>query len=182
MTAALVGGCTSHRKHPSATTAPATTLAPVVLKVDVRASAEGGAPGAAKGATAKATPGMRRFLTTYLTDAFLDPNQRQKAYQDLLGLFDATVQASAKRDLPALSLADEAAGLHDVRPTSAKAAVTFLLQGRDVVAATAHVVFDGTAVGGQGKGSIKATADLQLLAAGSGWRIVGYDAHTGPPA
>jgi hypothetical protein len=179
-------GCTSGHKQPAsqgtvasnATTAPA---GPGTLRLNLRASALGAGHGVNAAAAARAaTPEMQRFLTRYLTAAFLDAQRQQQAgWHDLLALFDGPVQATARRDLAALSLGPDAARVSAVRagPTSAK--VTFLLSGSRPAAATVSLSFSGSADTGQGTGPVRLRTVLQLLRTGRGWTIESYDSHTG---
>ncbi len=174
----LPAACTSG-KHQAAPAPPTTQAPPAPLRVELRADAQGPVHGFdARTAAAKASPGMQRFLTGYLTAAFLDPTQQRSGYRALLALFDAPLRAAARRDLDALSLGSDAQGVTAVRPGPASAHATFLYRDGRAVAAVVQVAFDGSADRSDGSGPVRLRATLALEAIPAGWRIVSYDSHT----
>jgi hypothetical protein len=185
--ALLLAACTSGKRHAagqqppagtSGTTAPA---GPATLHLNLQASAIGVARGVNAAAAARgATPDMQRFLSGYLTAAFLDAQRQQRAgWRNLIAMFDATVQATARRDLDALSLGAEASKVTAVRAGPTSARVAFLFSGSHPAAATVSLDFSGTADTGQGSGPVRLKAVLQLLRTAHGWVIESYDSHTG---
>ena len=184
--ALLLTACTSGKKAGAPATSAAgqaTGTASAPLKVQVEAAAQGPERGFdAKVAAKRATPDMERFLSRYLTVAFLDPGQQRTGWRELLALFDVPVQQAARRDLDALSLGTAAAQVKAVQPGPAKAAVTFLYQGSRPVGATVKLAFDGAADVEQGSGPVRLRSVLQLLWTAKGWRIASYQSQTGASA
>jgi hypothetical protein len=180
----LAAACTSGGSR-SPGTATGTTAAPAApagpLRVQLVATAKV-PPGVNAGQAAKrAAPGLQRFVDRYLQAAFVDAAGGEAGWNGLLGLFDPTVRASARRQLDALSLGAAARTVTAVRPGRASARAVVLYGGRRPEAATVRVAFDATADTAKGSGQVHLRSVLQLLATGGGWRIAGFDSRTGPP-
>lgn len=186
--ALLVAGCSSGKKQqPKAaqTTSPPSTAAPAAgpLKLQLTTSAVGPERGFNPSQAAKqVTPDLQRFLTRYLTVAFLQPQQAKKGWKDFLAMFDPPVRASARRQLDALALGSVASKVTAVRPGRAGARATVLFSGNRPAAATVTISFDGTATTAQGSGPVRVHSVLQLLAGQPGWRIAAYDSKAGEDA
>ena len=186
--ALLLVGCSSGKKQqPKAAqaTSPPSTAAPAAgpLKLQLTTSAVGPERGFNPSQAAKrVTPDLQRFLTRYLTFAFLQPQQAKKGWKDFLAMFDPPVRASAKRQLDALALGSVASKVTAVRPGRAGARATVLFSGNRPAAATVTVSFDGTATTAQGSGPVRVHSVLQLVAGQPGWRIVAYDSKAGEDA
>jgi hypothetical protein len=183
----LVAGCSSGKKQPKAaqTTSPPSTAASAAgpLKLQLTTSAVGPERGFNPSQAAKrVTPDLQRFLTRYLTVAFLQPEQAKKGWKDFLAMFDPPVRASAKRQLDALALGSVASKVTAVRPGRAAARATVLFSGNRPAAATVTVSFDGTATTAQGSGPVRVHSVLQLLAGQPGWRVAAYDSKAGEDA
>jgi hypothetical protein len=183
--ALLLAACTSGGKPDagSATTAPAAAPAPPrPLEVTLRTTARGPERGFnAKQAAKRAAPGIERFVDRYLTAAFVGAAGGGKGWDGLLAMFDTPVRAAARKQLDALSLGAAAPTVTAVQPgrASANAAV---LYGRQPVAATVQVAFDGTATTAKGSGPVHLRSVLQLLWTSRGWRIAAFDSRTGAPS
>jgi hypothetical protein len=184
MIALLAAGCTSgDRKEPSGPPTGATSPAPAEpLRVRLVATAKvpQGGPSARRAAK-QAAPGLQRFLHRYLTAAFVQAAGGETGWDGLLGLFDAPVKASARKQLNALSLGAAAPKVSAVRPHRASARAVILYGSRRPAAATVRLAFDATADTAQGSGQVHLRSVLQLLATGDGWRIAAFDSRTGPP-
>jgi hypothetical protein len=182
--ALLAAGCTSGGDRDAgraATTAPAPAAA-APLRVKLETSARGPERGFdARRAARQASPGIQRFLDGYLSAAFVDAAGGKRGWDGLLGLFDKPVQATARKELDALSLGAEAPRVSAVRPGKASARATVLYGGRRPAAATVRLSFDGMADTAQGSGDVHLRSVLQLLATRQGWRIAAFDSRTGPP-
>jgi hypothetical protein len=182
--ALLVAACTSGGEPDrSATTGPAATVAPPrPLEVTVRTTARGPERGFnAKRAAKRAAPGIERFLDRYLTAAFVDAAGGDSGWDRLLAMFDTPVRAAARKQLDALSLGAAAPTVTAVQPGRASATAA-VLYGRQPVAATVRVAFDGTATTAKGSGQVHLRSVLQLLWTRGGWRIAAFDSRTGAPA
>jgi hypothetical protein len=181
--ALLAAGCSSGKKQkdqPSATTAQAGAPAAGPLKVTVSTAARGPEQGFnADKAAKQVSPDIQKFVSRYLTVAFLEPAQAQSGYKDLLAMFDTPVRASASKQLDALSLGSVGTQVKAVRPGKASAKAVVLFAGGHPTAATVNVSFDGTADTEQGSGPLRLRSVFQLLRAQSGWRIAAYDSNTG---
>jgi hypothetical protein len=186
--ALLLAGCSSGKKQqPKAaqTTSPPSTAAPAAgpLQLQLTTSAVGPERGFNPSQAAKrVTPDLQRFLTHYLTVAFLQPQQAKKGWRDFLAMFDPPVRASAKRQLDALALGSLAPKVTAVRPGRAGARATVLFSGNQPAAATVTISFDGTATTAQGSGPVRVHSVLQLVAGQPGWRIAAYDSKAGEDA
>jgi hypothetical protein len=186
LAALLAAGCTSGGKPqapgqaPGATAAPAAPAAPLEVTLVATAKVPPGGPSARKAAKQTA-PGLERFVDRYLTAAFVQAAGGEAGWDGLLGLFDPTVRASARKQLNALSLGAAAPQVTAVRPSRASARAVVLYGGRRPEAATVQVAFDATADTAKGSGQVHLRSVLQLLATGNGWRIAGFDSRTGPP-
>jgi len=186
--ALLLVGCSSGKKQqPKAAqaTSPPSTAAPAAgpLKLQLTTSAVGPERGFNPSQAAKrVTPDLQRFLTRYLTVAFLQPQQAKKGWKDFLAMFDPPLRASAKRQLDALALGSVASKVTAVRPGRASARATVLFSGNRPAAATVTVSFDGTATTAQGSGPVRVHSVLQLVAGQPGWRIAAYDSKAGEDA
>lgn len=181
--ALLVAGCSSGKKQPQAatTTTPA-TAAPVAgpLELNLATTARGPERGFNRSQAAKqATPGLQKFLTRYLTVAFLQPAQAKSGWKDLLGMFDAPVRTAARKQLDSLALGSAAGNVTAVRPGRADAQAVVLFSNGHPAAATVRLSFDGTADSAQGSGPVRLRSTLQLLGGQPGWRIAAYDSKTG---
>jgi hypothetical protein len=179
--ALLAAACTSGGREPAGQAGgPATSAPPAALRIEVVTSArvpEGGLN--ARQAARRAAPGIERFLDRYLTAAFVDAAGGKAGWRGLLGLFDAPVRSSARKELDALSLGGAAASVSAVRPGRASARAVVLYKGRRPAAATVRLAFDGTADTARGSGPVRLRSVLQLLASGEGWRIAAFDSRTG---
>jgi hypothetical protein len=185
LAALLAAGCTSGKPQApgqatGATAAPAAPAAPLKLTLVATAKVPPGGPSAKKAAE-QAAPGLERFVDRYLTAAFVQAAGGEAGWDGLLGLFDPTVRASARKQLNALSLGAAAPQVTAVGPSRASARAVVLYGGRQPEAATVRVAFDATADTAKGSGQVHLRSVLQLLATGDGWRIAGFDSRTGPP-
>jgi hypothetical protein len=183
--ALLVAGCSSGRKQQpkaaQATSTPA-TAAPAAgpLKLQLTTSARGPERGFNPSQAAKqVTPDLQRFLTHYLTVAFLQPQQARVGWKDYLAMFDPPVRTRAKQQLDSLALGSVAPKVTGVRPGRAAARATVLFSNSRPAAATVVISFDGTATTALGSGPVRVHSVLQLLAGQPGWRIAAYDSQTG---
>ena len=180
-----VAGCTSGDRSeqagqaPGSTANPAAPTRPLQVKLVATARVPPGGP-SAKRAAKQAAPGLERFLDRYLTAAYVDAAGGEAGWDELLGLFDKPVRASARKQLDALSLGAAAAKVSAVRPGRASARAVVLYGDRRPAAATVRLAFDGTADTAQGSGQVHLRSVLQLLATGEGWRIADFDSRTGP--
>ncbi|HET8788799.1 MAG TPA: hypothetical protein VFO47_08625 [Actinomycetes bacterium] len=180
-----VAGCTSGDRSeqagqaPGSTANPAAPARPLQVKLVATARVPPGGP-SAKRAAKQAAPGLERFLDRYLTAAYVDAAGGEAGWDELLGLFDKPVRASARKQLDALSLGAAAAKVSAVRPGRASARAVVLYGDRRPAAATVRLAFDGTADTAQGSGQVHLRSVLQLLATGEGWRIADFDSRTGP--
>lgn len=180
-----VAGCTSGDRSeqagqaPGSTANPAAPARPLQVKLVATARVPPGGP-SAKRAAKQAAPGLERFLDRYLTAAYVDAAGGEAGWDELLGLFDKPVRASARKQLDALSLGADAAKVSAVRPGRASARAVVLYVDRRPAAATVRLAFDGTADTAQGSGQVHLRSVLQLLATGEGWRIADFDSRTGP--
>jgi hypothetical protein len=185
LVAVLLAGCTSggSDRPPDQAAAPTSGAAPAApLRVELSATAKVPAGGLdARRAARRAAPGLERFLDRYLTVAFVEAAGGEAGWDDLLGLFDKPVRASARKQLDALSLGEAAPTVSAVRPGRATARAVVLYGDRRPQAATVRVAFDATADTAQGSGEIRLRSVLQLLATGDSWRIAAFDSRTGPP-
>lgn len=180
--ALLTTGCSSGKKkdQPTASSAQAGAPAAGPLTVKVSTTARGPEQDFNAGKAAKqVSPDIQKFVSRYLTVAFLEPEQAQSGYKDLLAMFDTPVRASAKKQLDALSLGSVGSQVKAVRPGKASAKAVVLFAGGRARAATVDVSFDGTADTEQGSGPLRLHSVFQLLRAQSGWRIAAYDSNTG---
>ena len=180
--ALLLAGCSSGKKQQAATTTTPATAAPVAapLQVKLTTTARGPERGFNPGQAAKqASPDLEKFLTRYLTVAFLQPAQAKAGWKDLLGMFDAPVRTTAKRQLDSLALGSAAGHVTGVRPGRADARAVVLFSDGHPAAATVQLSFDGTADSAQGSGPVRLRSVLQLLGGQPGWRIAAYDSKTG---
>ncbi len=179
--ALLAAGCSSGKKQNAQS--PATTAqAPAAgaLAVTVSTTARGPEQGFNAGKAAKEiSPDIQKFVTRYLTVAFLEPAQAQSGYKDLLAMFDTPVRASATKQLDSLSLGSAGTQVKAVRAGKASAKAVVLFAGGHPTAATVIISFDGTADTEQGSGPLRLRSVFQLLRAQSGWRIAAYDSNTG---
>lgn len=185
--ALLVAGCSSGKKQQpqAAPTTTPSTAAPAAgpLQLQLTTAARGPERGFNPSQAAKqVTPDLRRFLTRYLTVAFLQPQQAKTGWKDFLGMFDAPVRTSAKRQLDSLALGSAATKVTAVRPGKAGARATVLFVSGRPAAATVQLSFIGTATTAQGSGPVRVRSVLQLLAGQPGWRIAAYDSQTGDAA
>ena len=184
--ALLVAGCSSGKKQPQAapTTTP-TTAAPVAgpLQVNLTTTARGPEQGFNPGRAAKqVTPDLQRFLTRYLTVAFLQPAQAKSGWKGLLSMFDPPVRTAARRQLDSLALGSAAGKVTRVRPGKANARAVVLFSNGRPAAATVQLSFDGTADSAQGSGPVRLRAVLQLLGGQPGWKIAAYSSQAGGKA
>jgi hypothetical protein len=181
--ALLAAGCSSGKKQKDqspATTAQATAPAAGPLQVTVSTTARGPEQGFDAGKAAKqVSPDIQKFVSRYLTVAFLEPAQARSGYKDLLAMFDMPVRASATKQLDSLSLGSAGTQVKAVRPGKASARAVVLFAGGHPTAATVNISFDGTADAEQGSGPLRLRSVFQLLRAQSGWRIAAYDSNTG---
>jgi hypothetical protein len=179
--ALLTAGCTSGKNdQSSATTAQAGAPAAGPLTVKVSTTARGPEQGFNAGKAAKqVSPDIQKFVSRYLTVAFMEPAQAQSGYKDLLAMFDTPVRANAKKQLDSLSLGSVGSQVKAVRPGKATAKAVVLFGGGHPIAATVNISFDGTADTEQGSGPLRLRSVFQLLRAQSGWRIAAYDSNTG---
>ena len=180
--ALLVTGCSSGKKKQAASTTTATTAAPVAgpLQVNLAITARGPEHGFnASQAAKQAAPDLQRFLTRYLTLAFLQPAQAKSGWKDLLGMFDTPVRTTAKQQLDSLSLGSAASRVTSVQPGKANARAVVLYANGHPAAATVQLSFDGTAQAAQGSGPVRLRSVLQLLGGQPGWRIAAYNSQTG---
>lgn len=181
--ALLVAGCSSHKKQQAATTTtPATTAAAVAgpLEINLTTTARGPEKGFnASQAAKQAAPNLQKFLTRYLTVAFLQPAQAKSGWRDLLGMFDPPVRGAAKKQLESLALGSAAGNVTAVRPGKADAQALVLFSNGHPAAATVRISFNGTADSAQGSGPVRLRATLQLLGGQPGWLIAAYDSKTG---
>jgi len=180
--ALLVAGCSSGKKQHAATTTTPATAAPLAspLKVNLATTARGPEKGFNASQAAKhAAPNLQKFLTRYLTVAFLEPAQAKSGWKDLLGMFDPPVRGAAKKQLDSLALGSAAGNVTAIRPGKANAQAVVLYAGGHPAAATVRISFDGTADSAQGSGPVRLRATLQLLGGQPGWLIAAYDSKTG---
>lgn len=186
--ALLVAGCSSGKKQqpkPEQNAAATTTAAPAAgpLKLQLTTSARGPERGFNPSQAAKrVTPDLQRFLTRYLTIAFLQPDQAKKGWKDYLAMFDPSVRASARQQLDALALGSAASKVTAVQPGRAAARATVLFSDNRPAAASVVLSFDGTATTAQGSGPVRVHSTLQLLAGQPGWKIAAYDSKSGEAA
>lgn len=184
--ALLLAGCSSGKKHeaaPTSTTPSTAAPAPAPLKVNLATTARGPERGFnASRAAKQASPDLQKFLTRYLTVAYLQPAQAKKGWRDLLLMFDAPVRTSARRQLDALALGSAASKVTQVRPGRADARAVVLFSGGHPAAATVRLSFDGTADTAQGSGPVRLRSTFQLLGGQPGWRIASYNSQTGGDA
>jgi hypothetical protein len=183
--ALLVAGCSSGKKQPQAapTTSPSTAPVAGPLQVNLTTTARGPERGFnASQAAKQASPDLQKFLTRYLTVAFLQPAQAKAGWKDLLSMFDAPVRTAAKRQLDSLALGSVASNVTAVRPGKANARAVVLFSNGHPAAATVRLSFEGTADSAQGSGPVRLRAVLQLLGGQPGWRIAAYDSQTGGEA
>jgi len=184
--ALLVAGCSSGKKQQaSPTSTTPTTAAPVAgpLQVNLAATARGPERGFNPSQAAKqAAPDLQKFLTRYLTVAFLQPAEAKSGWKDLLSMFDTQVRTSAKQQLDSLALGSVASKVTQVRPGKAEARAVVLFSDGHPAAATVQLSFDGTADSAQGSGPVRLRATLQLLGGQPGWRIAAYNSQTGGEA
>jgi hypothetical protein len=179
--ALLAAGCSSGKKQNGQSPA-STAQAPAAgaLAVTVSTTARGPERGFNAGKAAKQiSPDIQKFVTRYLTVAFLEPAQAQSGYKDLLAMFDTPVRASATKQLDSLSLGSAGTQVKAVRAGKASAKAVVLFAGGHPTAATVIISFDGTADTEQGSGPLRLRSVFQLLRAQSGWRIAAYDSNTG---
>ncbi|HZD38624.1 MAG TPA: hypothetical protein VE664_08295 [Actinomycetes bacterium] len=183
--ALLLAGCTSGKKQQTTPTSTApSTSAPAAgpLRLNLATTARGPERGFnASKAAKQAAPGLQKFLNRYLTVAFLEPAQAKSGWKELLGMFDAPVRASAKRQLDALALGSAASKVTQVRPGKADARAVVLFVDGHPAAATVRLSFQGTADSAQGSGPVRVRTTLQLLG-GQPWRIAGYSSTAGGDA
>jgi hypothetical protein len=184
--ALLLAGCSSGKKHQAAPTSTTpTTGAPVAgpLRVNLATTARGPERGFNPSQAAKqASPDLQKFLTRYLTVAFLQPAQAKSGWKDLLGMFDAPLRTTAKQQLDALALGSTAGKVTQVRPGKADARAVVLFVNGHPAAATVQLSFNGTADSAQGSGPVRLRATLHLLGGQPGWRIAAYNSQTGGEA
>jgi hypothetical protein len=183
--ALLVAGCSSGKKQQAASTTAPTTGPPVAepLQVNLTTTARGPERGFNPGQAAKqATPDLQKFLTRYLTVAFLDPAQAKSGWKDLLAMFDTPTRTAAKQQLDSLALGSVTSTVTAVRPGKADARAVVLFVNGHPAAATVRLSFDGTADSPQGSGPVRLRSVLQLLGGQPGWRIAAYDSKTGGEA
>ena len=182
----LTAGCTSGGRSESggqatgSTAAPAAPAGPLHVRLVATAKVPPGGL-SAKRAAQRATPGLEKFLDRYLTEAYVDAAGGKADWKGLLGLFDAPVRASARKQLDALSLGAAAPQVSAVRPSRASARAVVLYGGQRPQAATVRLAFDATADTAKGSGQVHLRSVLQLLATGENWRIAAFDSRTGPP-
>ncbi|HZD73794.1 MAG TPA: hypothetical protein VE776_07905 [Actinomycetota bacterium] len=183
--ALLLAGCTSGKKQqaaPTSTTPSTSTPAAGPLRLTLATTARGPERGFNRSQAAKrAAPGLRKFLTRYLTVAFLEPAQAKSGWKELLGMFDVPVRTSAKRQLDALALGSAASKVTQVRPGKANARAVVLFVNGHPAAATVKLSFEGIADSAQGSGPVRLRTTLQLLG-GQPWRIAGYSSTAGGDA
>lgn len=181
--ALLVAGCSSGKKHQAAST---TTTGPPVaepLQVNLATTARGPERGFnPRQAAKRVTPDLQKFLTRYLTVAFLEPAQAKSGWKDLLAMFDTPTRTAAKQQLDSLALGSVASKVTAVRPGKADARAVVLFVNGHPAAATVRLSFDGTADSPQGSGPVRLRSVLQLLGGQPGWRIAAYDSKTGGEA
>jgi hypothetical protein len=185
--ALLVAGCSSHKKQQqqaTPTTTPTTaTQAAGPLQLRLATSARGPERGFNPSRAAKqASPDLQKFLTRYLTVAFLQPAEAKSGWKDLLAMFDAPVRLTAKQQLDSLALGSTAGNVTRVRPARAGARAVVLFSGGHPAAATVRLSFDGTADSAHGSGSVRLRSTFQLLRDQPGWRIAAYSSQTGGDA
>jgi hypothetical protein len=185
LAAVLATGCTSggpgqDRQGSGSATTSAAPAEALRVELVTMAKVPPGGP-SAKRAARQAAPGLEKFLDRYLTVAFVDAAGGEAGWDGLLGLFDAPVRTSARKQLNALSLGADAPKVSAVRPSRASARAVVLFGERRPAAATVRLAFDGTADTAQGSGQVHLRSVLQLLATGEGWRIASFDSRTGPP-
>jgi hypothetical protein len=178
----LLAGCSSGKKQQASTSTTPRTGAPVAepLQVNLTATARGPERGFNPSQAAKqATPDLQKFLTRYLTVAFLQPAQAKSGWKDLLGMFDAPVRTAAKQQLDSLALGSTASKITEVRPGKADARAVVLFVNGHPAAATVDLTFEGTADSAQGSGPVRLHSTFQLLGGQPGWRIAAYNSQTG---
>jgi hypothetical protein len=183
--ALLVAGCSSGKKQQAAATTTPTTAAPVAapLQVNLATAARGPERGFNPSQAAKqAAPDLQKFLTRYLTVAFLQPAQAKAGWKDLLGMFDTPVRTTARQQLDSLALGSVASKVTRVRPGKANARAVVLFSNGHPAAATVILSFDGTADTPQGSGPVRLRSVLQLIGGQPGWRIAAYNSKTGGEA
>jgi hypothetical protein len=181
--ALLVAGCSSGKKQQAAPTSTApSTAAPAAgpLQLKLVTAAQGPERGFNPGQAAKqASPDLQKFLTRYLTVAFLQPAQAKSGWKDLFGMFDTPVRTAAKQQLDSLALGSAASKVTQVRPGKADARAVVLFSNGHPAAATVQLSFDGTADSAQGSGPVRLRSTFQLLGGQPGWRIASFDSQTG---
>jgi hypothetical protein len=184
--ALLVAGCSSGKKQqaaPTSTTPSTATQAAGPLQLRLTTTARGPERGFNPSRAAKqVSPDLQRFLTRYLTVAFLQPAQAKSGWRNLLAMFDAPVRTTAKRQLDSLALGSAASKVTQVRPGKADARAVVLFANGHPAAATVQLSFDGTADTAQGSGPVRLRSTLQLLGGQPGWRIASYNSQTGGEA
>jgi hypothetical protein len=184
--ALLVAGCTSGKKQEQAapTTTPTTAAAVAEpLKLTLTTTARGPERGFNPSKAAKqVTPDLQKFLTRYLTVAFLQPAQAKSGWKALLSMFDTPVRTTAREQLDSLALGSAASKVTRVRPGKASARAVVLFSNGHPAAATVQLSFDGTADSAQGSGPVRLRSVLQLLGGQPGWRIAAYNSQTGGEA
>lgn len=185
--ALLVAGCSSGKKQPKAeqSSAAPTTAAQAAgpLKLQLTTSARGPERGFnASQAAKRVAPDLQRFLTRYLTIAFLQPEQAKQGWKDYLAMFDPSVRTSARRQLDALALGSAASKVTAVQPGRAAARATVLFSNNRPAAASVVLSFAGTATTAQGSGPVRVHSTLQLLGGQPGWKIAAYDSKSGEDA
>jgi hypothetical protein len=184
--ALLLAGCSSGKKQQAAPTSTTpSTAAPAAgpLRLSLATTARGPERGFnARQAAKRAAPDLQKFLTRYLTVAFLEPAQAKSGWKELLGMFDAPVRTTAKQQLDALALGSAASKVTQVRPGKADARAVVLFANGHPAAATVQLSFAGTADSAQGSGPVRLRTTLQLLAGQPGWRIAGYSSTAGGDA
>jgi hypothetical protein len=184
--ALLAAGCSSGKKQKDqtpATTAQATAPAAGPLEVTVSTTARGPEQGFnANQAAKQVSPDIQRFVSRYLTVAFLQPAQARSGYKDLLAMFDTPVRATATKQLDSLSLGSAGSQVKTVRPGKAAARAVVLFAGGHPTAATVNISFDGTADSAQGSGPLRLRSVFQPRRAEAGWRSAAYSSKTGGEA
>jgi hypothetical protein len=183
--ALLVAGCSSGKKQQqaAATTTPTTAAPARPLRVNLTTTARGPERGFNPSQAAKqAAPDLKKFLTRYLTVAFLQPAQAKSGWKGLLVMFDTPVRTAARQQLDSLALGSAATKVTRVRPGRADARAVVLFSNGHPAAATVILSFDGTADTPQGSGPVRLRSVLQLLGGQPGWRIAAYNSKTGGQA
>jgi len=128
-----------------------------------------------------AADAARDLLTDFYRAAFLDPDRWDGGtFPDAFDAFDTNAAEAARKQLPALTLGDEATKLTSVKPSASSLFVTVLLDRDDVpVDLIAAVTFSATGqVEGGGTAPISNRAHFVMRADGDGWKVLSFRAST----